>query len=329
MHVSYFRLTFRAKDPICFGEYATPKIRGGLLAHLSHFCPLVITRETGEQHQNSCPVCRFMGVKTFQKREMPRSYALFGDAPRFVEAGQTYHAYMVLSGSSHSPRITQDRKLASLLLWHLLGAENIKLGRNGGKNSSLGRIEAAAFFDFFSQEWVDYYTLEQGLRTTFQCFPVGIQREVPKRVALSMRLLTPLRLKSEGQILRNFDWGVFVRRLFGRLELLSRFWGDEKASFSKKRVLEQVARVQCVSRVRWKNGISVNHYDGHRTPLGGVIGDVHLFLPGSWADAVDLYSLLYWGQFLGVGGLTSKGEGVYRLSALPIADLSVADSGQD
>ncbi|HTP66915.1 MAG TPA: CRISPR system precrRNA processing endoribonuclease RAMP protein Cas6 [Geobacteraceae bacterium] len=118
--------------------------------------------------------------------------------------------------------------------------------------------------------------------------------------AVSLTIITPMRLMTEGRPLREFSFSPFVRALFRRLSSLVYYYGGEEPELDYKWLAEQSRMVECVTaNFRWVEW-------GSR--WSGLIGE------GTFAGNLSEYlPFLQAGEYLHVGKGASFGLGRFLL----------------
>jgi hypothetical protein len=131
-----------------------------------------------------------------------------------------------------------------------------------------------------------------------------------------LKLLTPLRLTSQGTLVKRAEPTVFIARLLERCQALVTHYADTPqvpAPDEWKAVLS--ALKQAAEHVhigyedtKWLEVFSGSRRQGRSTPISGLIGMVR------WDGAVaPLREWLLWGQSLHVGKDAVKGNGWFRV----------------
>lgn len=137
---------------------------------------------------------------------------------------------------------------------------------------------------------------------------VGEDTVVPEAVVL--RLVTPLRLKLDGRIARDFTPADLARSLARRANALSLLYGAGEPVFDERSVARAGREVDCVrSDLR---RVEVRRYSSRqrqRMNWPGLMGEVEWRGPG----LARLWPLLCWGERAQVGKATTFGFGRYAL----------------
>jgi len=125
---------------------------------------------------------------------------------------------------------------------------------------------------------------------------------------LRLRLLTPLRLRVRGVVLREFDFRAFVSAALRRLELLIRLHDPEGVfELDVQRLLRAAEDARQVnSNVRWVDLERWSRRQGRAMPLGGLVGEMEVE-----ADSGLFVPLLRIASLVHVGRGTAFGHGQF------------------
>ncbi|MCD6460505.1 CRISPR system precrRNA processing endoribonuclease RAMP protein Cas6 [bacterium] len=127
---------------------------------------------------------------------------------------------------------------------------------------------------------------------------------------ISLKFLTPCRIKYQGHFTDKIDFHVLVRNLLRRLSSLSYFHCGEHPDIDYKLLIEQASEVQTVeSNFRWIDQSRYSTRQKRSMSLGGVVGSATY--EGNIQPFIEL---LLWGELLHVGKGTSFGLGQIRLT---------------
>lgn len=128
---------------------------------------------------------------------------------------------------------------------------------------------------------------------------------------LTIRLLTPLRIKQEGQNLgRNeLNFGSFFSNLQRRISMLSYFHTDTPLETDFKALTELAKHVPLLDAdLYWRDWTRYSSRQQTKMQMGGLLGEFEL------AGDLDLFWPYLWlGQWTHVGKGTSMGLGAYRI----------------
>jgi hypothetical protein len=300
-----YRFHFRNAAPLHLPEYSLSLWRGSFGRALKQAVCVVL--------RGQCERC------------LLRSHCLY---PQFFDQTLAHGAFaapprpFVLSYAGDHGRLTPGSELTLSMV--LFGAANDslpyivhameRLGRNG-----LGRERAG--LDLLMVEQQDpqdrwQAILDQDQRRLQPLAPAA--PSVPTLESrLCVQLTTPLRLKFHGRHVRpqGFDAAVFLRALYRRWQLLSRFFGDDTLPQAPDD--DQLAAITAEQvRLRWHDWTRWSARQGTEMQLGGLLGQFELDL----RPLPRLWPLLWWGQWSHVGNAASFGLGGYRLINGPCAN---------
>jgi len=131
--------------------------------------------------------------------------------------------------------------------------------------------------------------------------------------ALTVRFLTPTRIRSSGDFRMEITFQDLIRALLRRLSSLCYFHcgGELKVDF--KGLIEQAAAVRTVnSNLRWQRQDRVSGRQHRRIEMGGVIGSV-TFAASNEQGFVPFLPLLTAGEWVHVGKGCVMGLGKFRV----------------
>jgi hypothetical protein len=139
---------------------------------------------------------------------------------------------------------------------------------------------------------------------------------------LSIELVTPLRLKSNGEFLRSdLPFAVLAGALLRRLETLSFFYGPGSLRLDYRALMEQARQVRIVSsNLRWVEWERYSSRQDRRVPWGGILGRAQY--EGDFGVFAPFLAL---GEILGIGNNCVFGLG--RLRIYGWGNLQIADVG--
>ena len=130
------------------------------------------------------------------------------------------------------------------------------------------------------------------------------------REEITVRLRTPLRLVADGSLLRRLHFASLFRRIVRRFSDLSLAYGGGLPGLDFSPLLAQAERVETVEdRTSWLDVESPSSRLGRTTPIGGLVGAVSFR-----GDLGPLLPWLVWGELIGAGKDTTKGNGWIELT---------------
>ena len=185
-----------------------------------------------------------------------------------------------------------------------------KMGRMGltreRRRFDLQRVDALT-----ARGWEPVFLAEEGrLRAA------GVEAPPPSfwkvNGRLGLRFVTPLRVKSKGRLMRQFELGAFLAAVARRWADLFRYYGgglDDKHHEQVRGLLDLAGRVRVArSEVRWQDHARYSNRQRTRMRLGGLTGWV--VLEGA---VQELAWWLAWAERFHVGKATSFGLGRIRV----------------
>lgn len=139
--------------------------------------------------------------------------------------------------------------------------------------------------------------------------PLSVGEEVP-RSCVTLRFLTPTRIRYRGELAKDLPFHVLVRQLLRRVALLSYFHcGGPDAGVPFRELIASAQQVRTVeSGLTWFDWERYSSRQRARMALGGWIGDVTYEGP-----LAPFLPLLRAGEICHVGKGTSFGLGRYRM----------------
>lgn len=198
---------------------------------------------------------------------------------------------------------------ANRYLPHLVHAMNSAgasgIGRGRGRYRLVRVLQEATLS---RADWNPIYTEGDRVLSPFEPGPVPLP-DCPTEARV--QLVTPLRIKRRGRFVgpREFVAADFLRNLCRRLDRLAEEFGGIEGRFYRLH-REGLARLPPgEADVRWLDWTRYSARQGTRMQLGGLVGT--LTLPQ--AAVVDMWPLLWLGQWVHVGKATTFGLGAYRL----------------
>lgn len=135
-------------------------------------------------------------------------------------------------------------------------------------------------------------------------------RELTIRDTLKLRLLTPTRIRREGQVQNHFDFETLIGNLSRRWQLLASFYGSHSIEWDHKALLERAKRVKTGDQRLWFHKAD-RYSDSQREKIeqGGLLGEITFV----GEEIEELLPLIVTGEYLHVGSSTSFGLGRYRI----------------
>ncbi len=143
---------------------------------------------------------------------------------------------------------------------------------------------------------VDGTTMEPAIRKL---------RFVPMAVdEMTLRFVTPMRMKHEGRLMSRFVWKAFMRSIFYRLQYLNEHYHDPRSGLPALWDDEP----EIISRFQWQEMFRTSMRQGQKMSLGGLIGTVRILDPKP-----ETAGLLRMGEVIHAGKQTTFGLGKYTI----------------
>ena len=153
-----------------------------------------------------------------------------------------------------------------------------------------------------------------GLRTRPAAMVMPPSSDAPP-TTVRIRLLSPLRIRSDGRYVRprDLDFRAFAANLLRRISLLTYFHGKRPWEVAFAALLEEAATVRIEdAQLRWQEGARHSTRQGARIPMGGIVGSFVVRGP----LVATLWPCLWLGQWTHIGKGCTMGLGGYVLEAL-------------
>ncbi|MDY0152381.1 MAG: CRISPR system precrRNA processing endoribonuclease RAMP protein Cas6 [Candidatus Cloacimonas sp.] len=123
--------------------------------------------------------------------------------------------------------------------------------------------------------------------------------------AVTLKFLTPLRMKHEGALMRSFNWQAFYRGLYYRIQYINTVFNSEPTCLPA--LWEDKATVS--GNLQWQEMYRKSYRQNQKMSLGGLIGEVLILNPDP-----KTVGLLRIGSVIQAGKQTTFGLGKYELS---------------
>ncbi|MCZ7361405.1 MAG: CRISPR system precrRNA processing endoribonuclease RAMP protein Cas6 [Candidatus Methanoperedens sp.] len=125
----------------------------------------------------------------------------------------------------------------------------------------------------------------------------------------ALRFLTPTRIKYQGKLIIDMDFGILMRNLLRRLSWLAEVHCDEKWELDWKGLIQRAAVVKTVhSDLQWRDWERYSQRQGTRMKMGGFVGEMRFE-----GDLAEFNPFLKIGEFLHIGKGTVYGLGKYEI----------------
>lgn len=315
MKLRAHRLRFecRALTEIVAPPYKGSMIRGALFAALrGDFC---LDQKSSSCLdcclRQACPVCSLLATAD---EESPRGIEVA--RPCTVEPPLESRT-LYEPGDHFSFGITLFGDAAELLPYVIIGVRRMGEIGVGNRYRAPGRfiierIEATNPFSGDAQEVYRHgenLVRRPGLAITHETVMASC-RHLNAHSAVTLELMTPMRLVANGTLVKRPTFPIFMRRLLRRLTDLTCTATGTHPGFDHEALLRQAKEVRVrEERTRWVDIPSYSSRQGRFTPIGGLVGRITFE-----GDLRPFAPWLLWGSVTHVGKDATKGGGWYRLS---------------
>jgi len=126
---------------------------------------------------------------------------------------------------------------------------------------------------------------------------------------ITIRLITPFRLKIDGKLMHDFSFFDFFRNALNRLYLLTYFHCGNRFDRDHRELLEMSKKIKIVDKdIWWHDWTRYSSRQRTKMEMGGVVGE--FVLRGNLAPFLPFLKI---GEFAHVGKGTSMGLGRYEI----------------
>lgn len=300
LHLGCYRARFIADAPVRLGEFPGSAWRGALGHALKRaVCVTRLAQCRPCALYQSCVYPYFYDTPPPPSAQKMRRYET-APHPFILEPGDveadTYQLGFNLVGVA-------NRQLA--LFIHALSRAAQGPRGIAGNHLQLMAVEQETHAG--SGEWRCIYRPQETLQALPLAVPVA--PEVPGD--LRIELLTPLRVKREGQRVRpqDFRFADLFGSLLRRISMLSAFHTDTPLETDFKGLMARARAIEAVTFLSWEDKPRYSFRQHAAMKLGGVIG--HIEIRGQ--DLTPLWPYLWLGQWLHAGSGATMGLGHYRI----------------
>jgi hypothetical protein len=313
--VQHLRFRVRADETIYFENEPGAALRGALYEALSkNFCSEAFGIEThASHHQETCPVCWLLAAEDPQAgrgQNIPRPLTLQPPLNRsHFAAGQVMSFGISLVGKAQNMLPYIARAVQKM--------GGIGVGRGRGRFTLVAIDEVHPLLDT-ERGLMDGRTVK---RPTLQITPAVVQDVadgLPKH-AVTLELLTPMRLTANESLVKQIDPAIFMQRLIERCQNLAEHYAELPAEVVRPTRLDwvaaQTALLEAANGLRvgydetvWTEAFSGSRRTGRMSPISGMVGRIR------WeGEVTPVLPWLLWGATLHVGKNAVKGSGYYRV----------------
>lgn len=314
--MSRFELKLRTLDPLSLPPYKGSTFRGGFgHAFKRVACPLRC--QVGCQMPKVCVYAYVFETPPPEESEMLKKYPA---APHpFVleppleerqdyEVGEVLQVGLVLIG-----------RALDFLPYFIYTFD--ELGRIGiGKGRGRYRLEEVRGFGEGGEGKVLYSGETKTLKSHYPILSgrdlIGETSSLPSnpstRNSVSLRFLTPTRLKFEERLTDDPEFHILIRNLLRRLSALSYFHCGKRLTLDFKGLIERAGAVKTVERdLRWMDWERYSHRQETKMKLGGFVGGITF-----QGQLEEFWPFLRLGEWVHVGKGTTFGLGQYRIESV-------------
>ena len=126
---------------------------------------------------------------------------------------------------------------------------------------------------------------------------------------VTLKFLTPVRIKYNGKMAQQLDFHVFMRALLRRISSLAYFHCGLKVDWDFRGLIEKAESVKTVSsNLHWYDWQRYSSRQNTRMKLGGFMGKVRY-----QGEMSDLWDIIRLGEVVHVGKATTFGLGKYEI----------------
>lgn len=303
--IGRYRARFRVDEPVRLPPYPGSAWRGAFGHALKR--ALCVTRAP---ECSGCLLLRSCGYAYVFETPPPAQSAKMRKYPA---APHPFVLDLDVQGGELTPGSTYD------LGFSLIGRGNQHLpymihaleqaGAHGvGQGRGRLSLECVEQHDAMENAWVSIYTA--GERCEPRPITVPIIPELPRHARLVLE--TPLRLKRDAGVVGvdDFSFGALFSNLLRRISMLTYFHTEtplETDFAALTRAAREVPHVD--ANLRWFDWKRYSSRQKREMAVGGLLGEITF----SGVDIEPFWPLLWLGQYVHVGALTSMGLGRYRI----------------
>lgn len=312
LHAYVLRFHCRATTEIAAPPHKGSMVRGALFGSLrGDFCVTPGAQVcTDSQVRQACPVCSLFATADEESTrgvEVARPCTVEPplDARTLYRHGDTFSFGITLFGDARP-----------LLPYVVLGVRRMGELGIGNRQRAAGKfaIDRITACDPVLGTTEDIYT--DGNRTvqtpTVAVTHAGILaagEQLGVSAAVTVELLTPLRLIVEKRLVKRLTFPLLLRRVLRRLTDLSETATGTHPGFDHVTLLQQAEAVQVAEdRTRWVEVLSYSSRQGRSTPVGGLEGEITFR-----GDLRPFVPWLQWASVTHVGKDAIKGDGWVRM----------------
>jgi len=127
---------------------------------------------------------------------------------------------------------------------------------------------------------------------------------------ITVRFLTPTRIKYNGKLLSLVEFHHLVRSLIHRITLLAEHWCDTRIEYNWKDLIKESECVKIKNcKIKWVELARYSSRQKTKMKMGGIVGEI------TYKGAItNFYPLLQLGSYLHTGKNTTFGLGKYEIA---------------
>ncbi|MDL1902296.1 CRISPR system precrRNA processing endoribonuclease RAMP protein Cas6 [Anaerolineae bacterium CFX9] len=313
--VQQLRFRVRADETIIFENEPGAALRGALYEAISKkFCSemfSVVTRQP--HHQEVCPVCWLLAAEYPDARRGQ-------NVPRPLTLQPPINQMTFTRGQEMRFGVSLIGKAQDMLPYVARAVQNmgrIGVGRGRGRFSLLGIDEVHPLLDT-ERVIMDGQTIKRPTLKITATTVHDVANSLPDH-AVTLEMLTPLRLTAQAGLLKKIQPSIFLQRLIERCQNLAEHYAeygadDERPTrhdwlAAQDALLETAATLHVgYDDTIWVEAFSGSRRTNHISPISGLVGRVR------WEGSISpILPWLLWGSALHVGKNAVKGSGYYRV----------------
>jgi len=310
MKFSKYRFTIKPQNQLILPPYKGSTFRGGF----GHALKRAVCIDRGQEcaqcvHRQKCMYSYVFETSIPQKRESGQSKNKYVSPPFIIEPPLDTKQHYGIEDQMAFNLILVGRAV-DYIPYFIFGFEEmgrIGIGRNNGKYVldkviSIHNEREILIYDGESHFKDDFQVID-----SFELIKEAVQLNYHQ---ITLRFLTPTRIKKDGKLTLDIDFEVVMRNLFRRLSRLAEVHCDEKWELDWKEVLVRAkVGVNTVhSHLRWQDWERYSQRQRTKMKMGGFLGEITF--KGDLAEFIPYIKL---GEYLHMGKGTVYGLGKYEI----------------
>lgn len=313
--VQHLRFRVRATETIKFEGEPGAALRGALYEALAgNFCSEAFEMGGGDPHHaETCPVCWLLAAEDITAGRGQ-------NVPRPLTVQPPLHQTHFAAGRSMTFGIALIGKAQNLLPYVARAVQKmggIGVGRGRGRFRLEAISEVHPLLDT-ERMLMDGRVVKRPTLAVTSSVVQDVARGLPHH-AVTLELITPMRLTAGEKLVQRITPRVFVQRLIERCQSLSEQYGEFAADDVPPSRMDWIAGQEAALKAadllhvgydetEWVEAFSGSRRTNRVSPISGLIGRVR------WeGEVAPLLPWLLWGSVLHVGKNAVKGSGYYRV----------------